>query len=194
MEAGDRIDRRPLGASPSGNNAAAAASSGRRSASALARILGARPDRRAPASAAAAASSRNSDSLPPPARAQPGREARHRREGDEGLQVRQLRFSSSTTCLIRKLPKETPAQAALAVGDRVEDRGRRSSAGIGDALRGEQRRDGVRDLLGQRHLDEDQRLVDELRVEEGEAAPVRAARAGGADRPSRGSRARPRSG
>ena len=36
----------------------------------------------------------------------------------------------------------------------------------------EQRRDRGRDLGGQRHLDEDQRLVGELRMEEGEAAPV----------------------
>ena len=36
----------------------------------------------------------------------------------------------------------------------------------------EERGDGVRELGGQRHFHEDQRLIGELRVEEAETAPV----------------------
>ena len=63
-------------------------------------------------------------------------------------------------------------EADLGVADRVED-GRRLLVRR-HRLRGlaQQRRDGVGDLPGQRHLDEDQRLVDQRRVEEGVAAPV----------------------
>ena len=105
------------------------------------------------------------------------------------------RFRSSTTCLIRKLPKETPRRPFWLLRDRVEHGGRRlrpqrSARG----LRSSSGRDRCRDLLGQRHLDEDQRLVDQLRVEEAEAAAVGRLRGGCAGRPSPGSRAPPRSG
>ncbi len=73
---------------------------------------------------------------------------------------------------MRKLPSETPFRPGLAVADRVE-RGDLELARVGRRRRlGDERRDGVGHLGQQRHLDEDQRLVGKLRVEEGEAAAV----------------------
>ncbi len=65
-----------------------------------------------------------------------------------------------------------PAEAALAVRDRIEDRGV-GLAGIADR-RGlvEQELHVVGHALGQRDLDEDQRLVGHARMEIGKAAPV----------------------
>ena len=63
-------------------------------------------------------------------------------------------------------------QAALAIGDRVEHRRRGPLRHDGLAPVGEDRRDRRRNLAGQRHLDEDQRLVDQRRMEEGITAAV----------------------
>ncbi|MEZ5858729.1 MAG: hypothetical protein R3D28_06955 [Geminicoccaceae bacterium] len=65
------------------------------------------------------------------------------------------------------------AQALLAVGDRVEDRGRGLFRVERLALLGEDRPDGRGNLAGQRHLDEDQGVVDQGRVEEGVEPAIR---------------------
>jgi len=74
--------------------------------------------------------------------------------------------------LIRKLPKEIPPRPALGVGDRIEHRG----AGAFDRHRspvfGEQRSDRAGDRFRQRHLDENQGLVDQSGMKERIAAPV----------------------
>ena len=63
-------------------------------------------------------------------------------------------------------------QPALAVRDRIEDRGGRALGRDGLAPRREDRRHRFGHLAGERDLDEDQRLVDQRRVEEGVAAPI----------------------
>src|SRR5262249_59346552 len=63
-------------------------------------------------------------------------------------------------------------EAALAVGDRVEYRGVDAILHHRLALGREDRRDRIGDLAGERHLDEDQRLVDQRRMEERIATPV----------------------
>ena len=104
---------------------------------------------------------------------EPGAEARHRRERHEGLERRHLAAEVLDHLLDQEVAEGDAGQPLLAVRDRVEDRGRRL-AGVGvPAFVGEDRVDRRRDGGGERHLDEDQRLVEERRVEEGEAAPVR---------------------
>ncbi len=66
-----------------------------------------------------------------------------------------------------------PAQPVLAVADGVECRRGRCARVDRGALLGEDRADGGRDRVGQRDLDEDQRLVAEPGVEEAEQAAVR---------------------
>ena len=83
------------------------------------------------------------------------------------------RRTSSTTCLIRKWPKRHAGKSALAVGDRVENRRRRAFRVDDLALVGQDRRDRSRYVAGQRHLDKNQRLVDQRRMKEGVTAPVR---------------------
>ena len=82
------------------------------------------------------------------------------------------RETSSTTCLIRKLPKLTPAKPALAIRDRVEHRGVRALGRQRVAVHAQDRRDRARDAVGERHLDKDQRLVVQRRMEECVTAPV----------------------
>ena len=80
------------------------------------------------------------------------------------------RLRSSATCLIRKLPNETPLSPAWRF--EIEDRGRRLVGRHDGARRHQQRLDRVRDVSRQRHLDENEGVVDHLRVEEGEETPV----------------------
>jgi hypothetical protein len=65
-----------------------------------------------------------------------------------------------------------PAQPGLAVADGIEHRHLELLRRQRRALLVDQGRDGAGHLGQQRHLDEDQRLVGQLRVEEGEAAAV----------------------
>ena len=103
---------------------------------------------------------------------QPGGQAGHRRQRAEGLDARQLALQLLGHALDQEVAQRHVAQPRLAVADAVEGGdaealGRQRRAGLVD-----QRRDGRRHVRQQRHLDEDQRLVGQLRVEEGEAAAV----------------------
>jgi len=75
--------------------------------------------------------------------------------------------------LDQEIAEGNTAQSFLAIGDRIEDR----CSGIIGTDRSpvllQQLGDGCRDVPGQGHFDEDQRIIDKLRMEEGEAAPVR---------------------
>jgi hypothetical protein len=68
---------------------------------------------------------------------------------------------------MRKWPNDT-----LAVGDRIEHRGRRLLRVERGALAGKNGADGVRHFARQRNLDENDRIVDQRRMEEGVAAAV----------------------
>src|SRR5215470_589660 len=70
------------------------------------------------------------------------------------------------------MPERNAAQAALAVRDRIEHRGRRLVGPDLLALERENRRDRGRDLARERNLDEDQRVIDQRGMKEGVAAAV----------------------
>ena len=74
--------------------------------------------------------------------------------------------------LDQEVAERDAAQALLAVADRVEDGAVGSLRVLDGAVVGDQRLDGARQAVDQRHLDEDQRLVRQGRVEEGKAAAV----------------------
>jgi hypothetical protein len=103
----------------------------------------------------------------------PGTEARRRREGDERLEARQVARELLHHLLDQEVAEGDAAQPLLAVADRVED-GRGRLLGCQHLpVFGQELLDRARDLAGQRHLDEDQRLVDQRGMEEAEAAAVR---------------------
>ena len=118
--------------------------------------------------------------------------------GDSVTKVVSLRILARNLLdhlLDQEVAERDAGKPALAVGDRIEHRRRRpcpaSSASrcsrrIGPIASG--------NLARQRDLDEDQRLVDQRRMEEGVAAPVRRIDAAAQIVPARGSRAPPRSG
>ena len=74
--------------------------------------------------------------------------------------------------LDQKTAEGNAAKAFLGVGDRIEHGGTCALDRHQWPLGRQQWRDRGRDRLGQRHLDEDQGFVRQLRVEEGVAAPV----------------------
>ena len=102
----------------------------------------------------------------------PGAKAGDRREGDESLNSWQLSADFLHHLLDEKIAEADARQALLAIRDRIECRDPRLVLSDMGALLGEQRRDRVGRGQGQRHLDEDQRLVDHRRMEERVAAPV----------------------
>ena len=74
--------------------------------------------------------------------------------------------------LDEEMAERDPGQPALAVGDRIECR-RRRPLGVDPLAVGRQDRIDPRgNAAGERHLDEDQRLIDQRRMEKGIAAPV----------------------
>ena len=92
---------------------------------------------------------------------------------------------SSTTCLIRKLPKETPCEPALAVRDRIEHRRRRGlEAGSGRAPSQDRGRSAPESRSSARPR---RRSAARRRAPDGRrrSSAGRPARCGGADRPSR---------
>ena len=74
--------------------------------------------------------------------------------------------------LDQEIAERDPAQALQAVVDRVEDRAVGGSRVAHRCLGVDQRLDAVGHAADERHLDEDQRLVGQGRMEEGEAAPI----------------------
>ena len=96
--------------------------------------------------------------------------------GDSVTKVCMLRIVAADLLhhlLDQEAAERHAGEPALAVRDRIEHRRRRLVGRRVVALHREDRRDGVGNLAGQRDLDEDQRLVDQRRMEEGVAAPVR---------------------
>ena len=98
-------------------------------------------------------------------------EAGHRREGDEAAEIGQFALQFLHHLLDQEVAERDAFQALLAIADAVEDGGVRLALG-GLAAVGEQMLDVVGHALAQRHLDEDQRLIADGRVEEGVAAAV----------------------
>ena len=98
---------------------------------------------------------------------EPFGEIGRRRQRHEGGDARNLPRDFLHHLLDEEVTEGHAGQAALAVGDRIEHR--RIGPLRHDRLApvGEDRRDRRGNLAGQRHLDEDQRLVDQRRVEEG---------------------------
>ena len=103
---------------------------------------------------------------------QPAGEARHRRQRHEGIEAGQLALQVLDHLLDQEVAERDAAQPFLAVGDRVEHGGGRLIRRDRFAVLRQQRADGGRDFLRQRYLDEDQRLIQKLWMEEGEAAAV----------------------
>ena len=75
--------------------------------------------------------------------------------------------------LDQEVAERDPSEPALTVGDRIEHRRGRLAGFDRLAVYCEDWIDRAGNLAGQRDLDEDQRIVDQRRVEEGVAAPVR---------------------
>src|SRR5262249_20682819 len=111
--------------------------------------------------------------LPGPLAGEPSGESGHRGKRHEGPEIGKAALKVLDHLLDEKISKGNAGEAALRVRNRVENRRRRLLRANGLACSRQQRGDGVRNLAGERYLHEDKRLVDELGVEEGEAAPVR---------------------
>ena len=95
--------------------------------------------------------------------------------GDRVTKVRDARHFARNFLdhlLDQEMAEAHAGKPALAIGDRVEHRRRRPLRFDRLALVGQDRRDRAGDFAGQRHLDENQRLVDQRRMKEGVAAPV----------------------
>src|SRR5882672_6193505 len=107
---------------------------------------------------------------------EPAPEARHRRQGGQTLQLRKLRLQLLDHLLDQEIAERYAAQAVLAVGDRIENRGVGARSlrprGLFIRLACEQRRHRCGQPLYQRDFDEDQRLAGKRRMEECEAAAV----------------------
>src|SRR5215213_1769324 len=82
--------------------------------------------------------------------------ARNRRERHEIREPRKLARNLLYHLLDQEAAEADPAQTALAVRDRIEYRGVRVFRRERIAVFAEDRRDGARDAVGERHLDEDQ--------------------------------------
>ena len=121
-------------------------------------------------------------------------EVRRRRQRDEGLEPRILARNLLHHLLDQEIAERHAGKPALAVGDRIEHRGRGLVRLDAVALHRQDRRDRVGNVARQRDLDEDQRLVDQRRMEERVAAPVRRIDAAAQIVPARGCGAPPRSG
>ena len=130
------------------------------------------PGVRKASSEAVSSSSRPAAAGSAAARCEPGPEARCRREGHERLQAGQVAGQLLHHLLDQEVAEGDAAQALLAVADRVEDGRRRLLGGQHLPVLGQELLDRARDLAGERHLDEDQGLVDQRGMEEAEAAPV----------------------
>ena len=107
---------------------------------------------------------------------EPAPKPRYRRQGGKTLQLRKLRLELLDHLLDQEIAERHAAQAILAVGDRIENRGvgARSlrSCGLFIRLPCEQRRHRGGQPLHQRDFDEDQRLAGKRGMEECEAAAV----------------------
>ena len=103
---------------------------------------------------------------------EPGAEARDRRQGGEDLEARQLGRQRIDDPLDQEVAEADAGKPALAVRDRIEDRGI-GRLRVADRRRlVEQRMDIARHARNQRDLDKDQRLVRHARVKKGKAAAV----------------------
>src|SRR5882757_8023553 len=107
---------------------------------------------------------------------QPAPEARHWRQGGEALQLRKLRLQLFDHLLDQEIAERYAAEAVLAVGDRIKNRGVGARSlcpcGLFIRLECEQRRHGCGQAVHQRDFDEDQRLAGKCRMEECETAAV----------------------
>jgi hypothetical protein len=72
----------------------------------------------------------------------------------------------------QQIAERNPAQAVLAVGDRIENRAVGAGRVAFRRIRIEQRRHGGADTLGKRDFDEYERLIGQCRMKKREAAPV----------------------
>src|SRR5216683_3364023 len=107
---------------------------------------------------------------------EPAPKPRYRRQGRKTLQLRKLRLELLDHLLDQEIAERHAAQAALTVGDRIEDRrvgarGPLPRGGLIGVLR-QERRHGRGQSFHQSNLDENQRLAGKCGMEEGEAAPI----------------------
>src|SRR5581483_4696523 len=105
--------------------------------------------------------------------AQPAVEAGQRRERYERIQLGQLALQILDHLLDQEIAEGDATQALLAVRDRIEHRGPGALGCDGRAIFREQGGDRPRHVARERDLDEDERLVHELRMKEREAAAIR---------------------
>ena len=101
--------------------------------------------------------------------------------GSRRLEVRQLRMQVRRDLLDEEVAERDAAQARLAAGDRVEHRAARRARIAHRALEREDRRHRRRQLVHERDLDEDERLVGQRGMEEARSSGGRAP--GGASGP-----------
>ena len=102
---------------------------------------------------------------------EPARKSWRRRQRHERLEARRIADKIFRDLLQKEVAERNALEAFLAVRDRIED-GRRRRGAVIVAPSVQDRRDRIGDIAHQRHLDEDQRLVDESRMKECKAAPV----------------------
>src|SRR6516164_7372678 len=104
---------------------------------------------------------------------EPAAEPWHGRERGEGLEVWQLGSEAVDDTLDEEIAEADTGKPALAVRDRIENRG----VGFAGVAHGrifiEQRLHVVSNPLDERHLDKDERLLRHARMEIGEASPIR---------------------
>ena len=103
---------------------------------------------------------------------QPLHEARHRRQRHECIELRQFAPQFLDHLLDQEIAERDAAKPFLRVRDRIEHRGAGAVGCHQLPFRDEQRRNRGRDRFGQRDLDEDQRFIGQLRMEEGVAAAI----------------------
>src|SRR6266853_1773419 len=103
---------------------------------------------------------------------EPFAETRDRRERGEGLQARKLAAEVYGDLLDEKIAERDAAQAFLGIRDRIKDRAVGRSGIHYRGVEGEQRLHLGAHASGERHLDEDHRLVGQRRMEKRVAAPV----------------------
>src|SRR5262249_36454969 len=97
---------------------------------------------------------------------EPVGEVRGRRQRNEGRQTRDFTADLLDDLLDEKVTKGHPSKPALAVGDRIEHRRRRSLGFDPFALCRQNRIDRRRNAAGKRDFDEDQRFIGQRRMKE----------------------------
>src|SRR6516165_7359836 len=103
---------------------------------------------------------------------QPTHEAWHGRERDETIERWHFAAQILDNLLDQKIAESDAGKPALTIGNGIEDCGTRMIEGNRRPILDKQRCDCLGDGLRQGNFDEDQRLIDQSRMEKAVTAPV----------------------